>query len=599
MKKCLLSLSIVTILFGMIACEPINQEPTVAIDQDTVHLFIGQKDTLTAVITPEETVVGVKIWESSNTKVATVNADGVVSAKGEGEAVITLTTDIGTAQCVVNVQSGTLTIDQESVTCNVFETIQLNVTKPEHKATARVSWKSSNSAVASVDSKGNVTGMSAGEAVITASVTGCKAVQCTVKVNDVPLIYDRKHLIEHFTGDQCGYCPYGMYSIVDYLETAKTPTIWVSHHAGFNQDEFTIAESLKLVSALGVSGAPNMAMNRSKQEQGLIFHPGYLPEITIKDKNKAAVSVSIKHSYDAASRKMDITVSGESSFATDGKFLLSVLVKENRLVGKQADYYYAWGGNMWKEFMHARVVRGMLTPAMGDTIVMNNQAYSKTYSYTIPAGWVAENCCVVAYVTPVSNQPVINAEQVVLVEGTTGGEEYNPYGITESKGPNSKITFHQAQVNKVEGEDLLEVLLISNTKVSTAYGDAQPVATIYVHTDAATLSAGTYPIKEDGSVGSIQAGYRIDEKASFGGSLLLYAHSEYLSNGQIASTHIWRMLGGEMVVDAQGNISLSIKTCSGTTVNGTYTASGASLLPKLNKTTEWKLYIDLNKNINK
>ena len=141
--------------------------------------------------------------------------------------------------------------------------------------------------------------------------------------------------------------------------------------------------------------------------------------------------------------------------------------------------------------------------------------------------------------------------------------------------------------------------MVSNTKVTTAYGDAQPVATIYVHTDAATLSAGTYPIKEDGSVGSIQAGYRIDEKTSFGGSLLVYAHSEYLSNGQIASTHIWRMLGGEMVVDAQGNISLNSKTCSGTTVRGTYTAGGASLLPKLNKTTKWKQYIDLNKDINK
>jgi hypothetical protein len=451
------------------------------------------------------------------------------------------------------------------------------VTKPEHKATAKIIWKSSNKTVASVDNKGNVTALAAGEAVITASVSGCKSVECAVKVNDVPLTYDRKHLIEHFTGDQCGYCPYGMYSIVDYLETAKTPTIWVSHHAGFNQDEFTIAESLKLVSALGVSGAPAMTMNRTQQEQGQIFHPGYLPEITIKDKNKAAVSVKIQHTYNADSRKMDITVSGESSYATDGKFLLSVLVKENRLVGKQADYYYAWGDNMWKEFMHTRVIRGMLTPALGDTIVMNNKAYSKTYSYTFPAEWVAENCCVVAYVTPVSCQPVINAEQVALVEGTTGGEEYNPYGITESKGPSNKITFQQAQVEKVEGEDMLEILLISNSTVSTAYGDAQPVATIYVHTDAATLSAGTYPIKEDSSTGSIQAGYRIDEKASFGGSLIIYAHSEYLSNGQIASTHIWRMLDGEMVVDEQSNISLDIKTCSGTSVSGTYTAQTSNV----------------------
>jgi hypothetical protein len=236
-----------------------------------------------------------------------------------------------------------------------------------------------------------------------------------------------------------------------------------------------------------------------------------------------------------------------------------------------------------------------LTPATGDTIVMNNQAYSKTYSYTMPSEWVPENCCIVAYVTPASNQPVINAEQVVLVEGTTGGEQYNPYGITESKGPNSNITFHQAQVNKVEGEDLLEVMLLSNTKVSTAYGDAQPVASIYVHTDATTLSAGTYPIKEDASAGSIQAGYRIDEKASFGGSLIIYAHSEYLSNGQIASTHIWRMLSGEMVVDDKGNITLNLNTCSGTSVSGSYTATSASQMPKLRQPIELKQNINLHK----
>ena len=605
MKKILFSLCIISALLGLVGCEkptyvPSTEEPVITLEPDTLHLLIGQIDTLTAVITPANTEITISIWESNNTKVAKVDTNGVVTARAEGEAVITLTTNIGSAQCVVNVQSGTLTINKEAIECNVYETTQLTVTKPEHKATARVSWKSSNSAVASVDSKGNVTGVAAGNAVITASVSGCKPVECSIKVNDVPLTYNRKHLIEHFTGDQCGYCPYGMYSIVDYLETATTPTIWVSHHAGFNEDEYTIAESWELVSALGVSGAPAMAMNRSNQEPGLIFHPGYLPEITIKDKNKAAVSVEIKHSYDAASRKMNVTVSGESSFTTDAKFLLSVLVKENRLVGKQADYYYAWGDYMWKEFMHARVIRGMLTAALGDTIVMENKTYSKTYSYTIPAGWVPENCCVVAYVTPVSNQPVINAEQVVLVEGTTGGEEYNPYGITESKGPSKNITFHAVEVSRIEDENLLEVILVSNTKVSTfLYGNAQPVATIYVHTDATTLSAGTYPVKEDGSKGSIQAGYRIDEKTSFGGSLLVYAVSDYLAMGQIAPAHIWRMQGGEMVVDEQGNINLNIKTCSGTTVTGTYTAGGASLLPKLNKTTEWKQYIDLNKGLKK
>lgn len=585
MKKILFSLCIISALLGLVGCEkptyvPSTEEPVITLEPDTLHLLIGQIDTLTAVITPANTEITISIWESNNTKVAKVDTNGVVTARAEGEAVITLTTNIGSARCVVNVQSGTLTINKEAIECNVYETTQLTVTKPEHKATARISWKSSNSAVASVDSKGNVTGVAAGNAVITASVSGCKPVECSIKVNDVPLTYNRKHLIEHFTGDQCGYCPYGMYSIVDYLETATTPTIWVSHHAGFNEDAYTIAESWELVSALGVSGAPAMAMNRSNQEPGLIFHPGYLPEITIKDKNKAAMSVNIQHTYDADSRKMNVTVNGESSFATDAKFLLSVLVKENRLVGKQADYYFAWGDYMWKEFMHARVIRGMLTAALGDTIVMENKTYSKTYSYTIPTGWVPENCCVVAYVTPVSNQPVINAEQVVLVEGTTGGEEYNPYGITESKGPSKNITFHAVEVSRIEDENLLEVLLLSNTTVSTAYGNAQPVATIYVHTDATTLSAGTYPVKEDGSKGSIQAGYRIDEKTSFGGSLLLYAVSEYLANGQLAPAHIWRMNEGEMVVDEAGNITLNFTTYNGTKVTSSYQSSAASVIAK-------------------
>ena len=47
---------------------------------------------------------------------------------------------------------------------------------------------------------------------------------------DVPSSFPRKYLIEHFTGDQCGYCPYGMYSIVEYTQQTSTPCIWVSHH---------------------------------------------------------------------------------------------------------------------------------------------------------------------------------------------------------------------------------------------------------------------------------------------------------------------------------------------------------------------------------
>ena len=579
MKRILYSLSIIASLLNFVGCEPAQEDPVLAIEPATLSLFIGQTDALVASVTPASAVPTVMIWESNDTKVAKVDAKGVVTARSEGEAIITLTTNLGSAQCVVTVMTGQLVISEETIECNMFETYQLTVTKPEHKNKAKVTWRSSNSAVATVDSKGNVTALSAGNAVISASVSGCSTAQCNITVKDVSLSYARKFLIEHFTGDQCGYCPYGMYCIVDHIKKAATPYIWVSHHAGFNDDEYTIPESTPIVNCLDVSGAPNMALNRTSQTPGLAFHPGYLPEITVKDNTKAAMSVAINHTFNAATRQLDVTVSGTSTYATDAKYLLSVLVKENRLVGQQADYYYAYGQSGWREYMHARVIRDFLTVPLGDTITLTNQAYSQTYSYTISENWVPENCCVVAYLTPLTCKPIINAEQVVLVEGTTGGEQYNPYGITEFKGPNSKITFHTLQTTKLE-ENVLEVMLISNSTVSTAYGNAQAVGVVYLNTDADQLQAGTYPIQEGNTLGTITAGYRIDEKTSFGGSLLVYALSEYLAKDQLALAHIWRMNGGEMVVDEMGNITFNFKTYSGTSVKSTYTPSTANTIAK-------------------
>ena len=583
MKKYLFPLCFTAILLSCVSCEQKQSvEPTITIEPSSLSLFVGQKDTLLATIKPEGIVTDI-FWDSSNAKVATVDTNGVVTAKAEGEVIITAISNYGNAQCTITVASGILEIDVENYECSVYETRQLIVTKPEHKSSAKITWKSSNTAVASVDSKGNVTGLTAGKAIISASVSGCKSVECSVTVNQVELSYPRTFLIEHFTGEECGYCPGGMYAIVDHIENATTPYIWVSHHYGFGQDEYTIPENSVIGKSLGVSGAPNMALNRTQQTPGLAFHPGYLPEININDATDAAMSVNIDHTYNADTRQLNITVSGQSTFDTDCQFLLTVLIKENRLVGRQADYVYSWQTATWKEYMHARVVRDIITKEFGDTITINNQAYSQTWNYTVDQNWIPENCCVVAYLTPLTQKPIINAAQIPLVAGTTGGEEYDPYGITEGKGPNKNILFHIAQATKYPEDNILEVVLISNDYISTAYGNAQAVGIVYINTDADTIVAGTYPIQEDNAMGTITAGYRIDEKTSFGGSLLLYAVSNYLAGGQIAAAHIWRMNNGEMVVDADGNITFNFTTYGGTSVSAVYTATdtqGCNMIPK-------------------
>ena len=391
---------------------------------------------------------------------------------------------------------------------------------------------------------------------------------------DVPASFPRKFVVEHFTGDGCGYCPGGMYAIEDYIVNKNPSTIWISHHYGYNTDEYTISESSRIGKMLGVQGAPNMALNRASQEVGLAFHPGYLPEINISDDTVAEASVVINHNYNAETRQLDVTVSGQVANADVKSYLLTVIIKENRLVGKQADYTYSWKTSPWKEYMHARVIRDVLSAdAFGDTVYVENQAYSKTLTYTVSEDWVAENCCVVAYLTPINKKPIINAEQAPLIAGTTGGEQYYPYGITESQAPSTpdKITFDSIAISK-PADDKLEVVLYSQKSIrSGVYGAMKSILVLDFNTTADSLVADTFDIQDDNAENTFTAGYRIDETCSFGGSRYQYVDSKQLAQGNIIAYHTWKLKSGKMAYGADGSILLAGNFDNGKHFTMTYT----------------------------
>ena len=551
-------------------------EPTIVLQDDTVNIKVGLTYQLEATITPDTAIT--VIWATEDPTIATVNESGLVTAIAEGTTTIIASGEgFVSDTCVVNVTvPSIITLQEETLEMYTGTIYQLNATITPEPSTSYVFWNSSNKSVATVDNKGLVIAVGEGTTTIIASRYGMVSDTCIVNVKEIveSKPFPRKFLIEHFTTEQCGYCPGGMYAIVNHLEEATTPYIWVSHHYGYGSDEYTIIDNILIGQAIGVAGAPNMALNRTQQAKGSVFHPGYLPDITITDNTMSEASIAIEHTFDASTRKLDITVSGEMDIKVDADMLLTVLIKENGLVGKQADYQYSWQTAPWKEFMHTRVVRDVITAALGDTIRIKDKNYTHKLTYTLAEDWNPENCCIVAYLTPLATKPIINAAQTPLIVGSTGGEQYIPYGITEGKGPKSSITFHSVQTNQME-DNVLEILLISNNKIETVYGDAQAVGIIYLNTDATTLQEGTYPVSESNTLGTITAGYRIDEKATFGGSLLAYAVSSYLQQGNLACAHFWRINSGEMVVDKDGNISFTFTTYGGTTVNAIYEKTNA------------------------
>lgn len=375
---------------------------------------------------------------------------------------------------------------------------------------------------------------------------------------EVPTSFPRKFLIEHFTGTWCAYCPYGMMAIDYAVQTSKTPYIWVSHHMN---DNYSTNEGYEIYGIYAAAvpeteqGVPSMMLNRSQQAQGMGFHPGYLPEMTITDATTAEASVLIDHTYNAETRQLDITVSGQVANTTTTSYLLSVLIKENGIISSQSDAYFAWGSS-WKEFIHPRISRAFLSAATGDMVNVTNQAYSKTYTYTLDEKWVPENCCVVAYITPITKKPIINAEQTAIVAGTTGGEQFYPLGITPNGAPNStdKIVFDSIVVNKKEA-DKLEVYLFSETLVNHAqYGYLKPMLALEINTTSDALPVDTLDILAGNIENTITAGYFDMETMSYKGSCYHYVDPVALQAGVIDRYFTWCLNKGKLAVDAQGNI---------------------------------------------
>ncbi|GEM_PF-4660482 len=149
-------------------------------NQNSLTLFKGATSTLSIIKNPSDaTLKGEIIWNSSNTAVATVTEQGLVSAVNKGTANITASVDGCTAICSVSVLESVsgISLNKSSATINKGESITLTYSVIPIGATLQgeVSWVSSDSSVATVDNQGNVKAVGAGTADITVSLEGYNA----------------------------------------------------------------------------------------------------------------------------------------------------------------------------------------------------------------------------------------------------------------------------------------------------------------------------------------------------------------------------------------------------------------------------------------
>ena len=156
------------------SCRVTVEKSVVTVSQSYLTLENGETKQLSATVSTDHEVR----WRSSSSAIASVDEEGIVTAKKCGSAIISATADGVSAKCRVTVKKPSLTLNRSSISLYPEENFQLVANCSSNRP---LTYRSSSSAVASVDESGRIIARKKGTATITVKVDGVSRI-CKVTV---------------------------------------------------------------------------------------------------------------------------------------------------------------------------------------------------------------------------------------------------------------------------------------------------------------------------------------------------------------------------------------------------------------------------------
>ena len=201
--------------------------------------------------------------------------------------------------------------------------------------------------------------------------------------------FQRKVLIEKFTGQSCSACPNGAEIIKATRAALEGRSIEVAHHEGFGADAFTIDESKeyanffysqpKFSPAIMIdrnvanSENPESVVGRVNDNETPLFTEAVLSKAL---ESIAPLNINIEHTYNEANRQLAVTVSGEAIQALPNARVNVWLTQSN------IKAYQLKGGD---DYSHDHAIRATLTGTWGQELVLTpDNKYEMTFRYQLP-----------------------------------------------------------------------------------------------------------------------------------------------------------------------------------------------------------------------
>lgn len=181
-------------------CEITVQQPlqTISLEPTDICLKVGESfENMILTYYPATADNKTVLWSSSNESVARVDANGIVTAVGGGEAKITVTSAENSEikdECVITVIEPItgIILNKSAIELTENESEQLvAIISPENATNKSVTWASSDVSIAMVSSDGTVYGIKPGQATIMATtVDGGFVALCKVTVKAKTVVAD-------------------------------------------------------------------------------------------------------------------------------------------------------------------------------------------------------------------------------------------------------------------------------------------------------------------------------------------------------------------------------------------------------------------------
>ncbi len=318
----------------------------------------------------------------------------------------------------------------------------------------------------------------------------------------------RAVLLEFCTGAWCQWCPCGD-STAAQLQRTYPGLVVLAYHgpAGTTSDPYSNYNGNNILSLMGFTGYPTAILDRKNSPGDYTTWTGFC-DSRYANNGYTPVSITVRSkTYNAGTRQLDVTLDLTTNITLTPQYKVNYVITEGNLLYAQIGNGTCPGSSTW---VHEWVVRNMVNGATGENVNTgtwtSGQTITKTFSTTVNAAWVPENCNLTVFVYKDNAQLGMAEVQNAIVTSVTGstgvgtGNELPAsYELAQNYpnpfNPETNIKFAVPKAGLVS----LKLFDITGKEVLTGVNEVLQPGYYNVQIDGSRLSSGVYFYKLNGN----------------------------------------------------------------------------------------------------